>query len=127
MGVIRQDYGSAISGAPALSQLLYNANKTLLGSITTYDGSYTATQDCVMYGYAKGASNGSVSPIIYLNDEPSMFANSSSSGLWQLYIGYSTSANTDPDTYGVFIPKGTTVKTRNQSGQTYNLKFYTLE
>ena len=118
-------YATEQSGAPTLSQLLYNANKTLLGSITTYNGSYTATQDCVMYAYGKGS--GSYSPYIYFNDVVSFFSNCSSGTGYELYIGFTSASSTTPDAYGVFVPKGTTVKTRDRSGHTYRVSFYTLD
>ena len=43
-----------------------------------------------------------------------------------LYIGYSSSVLTDPDTYGMFVPKNTKVITRNISGLTYDVRFFEL-
>ena len=127
MAIVQEIFGNGGGSQITLDKLLYNAGKTLLGSITTYNGSYTTTEDCVMYGYGKGASGSNVSPIIYIDSNPIVFANSNSSGLWQVYIGYSSSSISTPDSYGMFIPKGATVSTRNQSGQSYKLEFYTLD
>ena len=112
-------------GAPTLSQLLYNSSKTLLGSITTYNGSYTATEDCVMYGYGKGVSN-NYSPMIYIDGVVSVLPNASGSAI-TVYIGYSSTSLAAPDTYGMFIPKGATITCRNRSEQIYNLEFYSLD
>lgn len=106
-----------------LDKLLYSSSKTLLGSITTYNGSWTATEDCVMYGYGKASGSSTTSPMVYLNGSNCYFSNGSGS---QFYVGYTSSALSTPDTYGIFIPKGTVITTRNQSGQTYKLQFYTL-
>lgn len=113
-------FNSGGGGSVTLNQLLYNANKTLLDTITTVSGSYTATEDCVMYGsMAFGGS--SSSPNISFDSTVFAFLNTGGT----LYFGYSSSSLSTPDTYGVFVPKGTVVTTRNVG--TYNLKFYTLD
>lgn len=123
MSIVREDFGS-VTGIK-LSQLFYNANKTLLGSITTYNGSYTATQDCVMY--CKCVGDGTYSPIIYFNGVVSLWSYGTSGSKYSLWIGYENTSSTAPTLYGIFIPKGTVVTTRNRSSQTYDVRFYSLD
>lgn len=106
-------------GAPTLDQLLYNSNKTLLGSITTYGGSYTATEDCVMYAKCSTTSGSSLD--ITINSKTVLSGNTT------LLAGYYSKTDSAPTGYGVFIPKGTTVNTRNTSGMAFSLDFYTLD
>ena len=115
-------YTASGGGGITLANLLYNASKTLLGSITTYNGSYTTTEDCVMYGYGKSSSGSA--PYIKAGDDFILIGNGSA---MEWYIGYSSSSLATPDGYGIFVPKGTTITTRNVSNNTYNIRFYSLD
>lgn len=111
-------------GSITLDKLLYDSSKTLLGSITAPGGSYTTTQDCVMF--AKCVGRGSYSPWITLNGQKIASSYGSSGSKYQLYIGYASSDDANPSTYGIFVPSGTLVEARNDSGQTYDVRFYPL-
>ena len=91
--------------------------KSLLGSISSRSESFTASEDCVMSAKITGSS----SAYAYVNFDGSLvFATNSTAK-----IGYSSSSASTPDTYGMFVPKGTVVTVRTDSG-TYDIKFYSL-
>lgn len=105
------------SGANITLDAIEFTNKTLLGSITSRSESFTASEDCIMGGIITGSS----SAYAYVNfDNSLVFASNSTAR-----IGCSSSSVTNPDTYGMFVPKGTVVTVRSDSG-TYNIKFYSL-
>lgn len=87
--------------------------------ISTTSGSFKCdTHNCIMGGYAKGASGSS--PLIYLDGDIILGAGNAE----QIRLGYPDS-NNQPTTYGFFIPKGKTVTTR--SSGTYALYFYEID
>lgn len=106
------------SGANITLDAIGFTNKTLIHTINTASASWTATEDCIMGGKIQGASN---SPILYFNNTPVVWAGNGQ----VVYIGMVSSSDTSPTTYGIFVPKGTVVTTRNSG--TYNLKFYSLK
>lgn len=94
--------------------------KTLLGSITTKGGTYTATEDCLMGGVL--TSTGSVQAFVAFNGSTVFSVGDNKSAR----IGRSTTSVSSNDTYGMFVPKGTVVTTRTDEG-TPNLTFYSLD
>ena len=108
---------SSGGGASITLDTLSFTGKTLLASITVKGGSYTPTEDCIMCAKITGSS----SSYAYVNFDGSLVFASNSTGR----IGYSSSSASTPDTYGMFVPKGTVVTTRSDSG-TYDIKFYSL-
>lgn len=88
----------------------------MLGSITTYNGSWTATENCIMIvDVIKAGNSSGYNAMVYVNGNYviSVYDQSNAGGS----IGNSNG-------YGIPISKGDVVTTRNQSGQTYNVKFY---
>ena len=116
MALIRANSGSG--GNPITLDDLSFTGKTLIHTISTASASWTATEDCIMGGTMKGATDSSA--IAYFNNASAFWTGNGASG----YIGMASSSDTSPTTYGIFVPKGTVVTTRNSG--TYNLKFYSL-
>ena len=127
MALFRSSSSNGGGGAPTIEQLTYNANKRLLGSITTYGGSYTATEDCVMYGYGKATSGSTSGAYLSANSASSDIFIMSAGTTNAFYIGSNSTPGTNPTGMGMFIPKGVTVYARALSNQTFNLKFYSLD
>ena len=109
--------GTSGGGTPITLDDLSFTGKSLIHTINTVSASWTATEDCIMGGKIQGASN---SPILYFNNAAVVWAGNGQ----VVYIGMASSSDTSPTTYGIFVPKGTVVTTRNSG--TYNLKFYSL-
>ena len=86
-------------------------NSAVLGSITTYNGSFTPTEDCWCIGTMTATT--SQSTHVYINNK---VIAKGGSGINATVI------------YPVFFPvkAGQTVKTRNVSDQSYDLSFYKL-
>lgn len=103
-------------GTPTLDNLSFT-NKTLLYTINSASASWEATEDCIMGGNLKGAG---VSAMVYFNNVLTLWTGDGE----RTYVGMKSTSDTSPTTYGVFVPKGTVVTTRNSG--TYNLKFYSL-
>lgn len=110
-------YGIKNIGANAPITDISVVGKTLLGTITTAGGTYTATEDCLMAGKLVGSSSANA----YVQFNGSTVFSSISTA----QIGYSTSSASAPDTCGMFVPKDTVVTTR--SSGTYSLYFYSLK
>lgn len=86
-----------------------------IGSITSYNSQFTASENCVMIGTCQG-TNG-VNAHLYINDLSTLFLQTSSP--ITLTIGSGS--------YGMVIPKGTTLLTRaDYSDAKYNLHFYKM-
>lgn len=113
------------SGAPLELDNLTTTGKTLLGSITTYNGSWTATEDCVMFGYVTGSA-ATAAQVMFDGEVISMVYGDS--GPVRATIGMNAlGANISYAKYGMFVPKGTVVTTRNSSATTYWLQFYSIK
>ena len=112
-----------------MAQLKYNSNKTLLGSFSTAGGSYTATEDCVMYAYISGKSDNNTTPYLMIDGEIFILAHGYSGNGHRARIGMNSTSGSFPDIYsvGMYIPKGATISSRNASGQGYDVRFYTLD
>lgn len=107
-----------VGGNPITLDDLSFTGKTLIHTISTASASWIATEDCIMGGTMKGATDSSA--IAYFNNASAFWTGNGANG----YIGMASSSDTSPTTYGIFVPKGTVVTTRNSG--TYNLKFYSL-
>ena len=116
MATTEMDYIEGVGANITLDAIGFT-NKTLLGTITSRSESFTASEDCVMGGIITGSS----SAYAYVNFNNTLVFASNSTGR----MGCSTSSVPSPDTYGMFVPKGTVVTVRSDSGS-YNLKFYSL-
>ena len=86
----------------------------LLHNITTYNASWTATEDCIMIGTVYTTNTTAAQVSFNGNVAISMETMSTTAPLPR--VGYGN--------MGFAIPKGTVVATRNQSSGRYNLKFY---
>lgn len=75
-----------------------------------------------MFAYCVGT--GSYSPWIEFDGVMSFWSEGSNGSKYILSLGFSNSV---PTSYGVFVPAGTVVTTRNRSGETYDVRFYTLD
>ena len=92
----------------------------LLGQITTVNGSYTATEDCIMCGMIKN-SGGDKGAQININGYPALIAYHASTGNACAYVGNVTVANSK---VGMYIPRGSVVTSSNIG--TYSIKFYSI-
>lgn len=70
-----------------------------------------------MGGKIQGGSN---SAIVYFDDVIFLWGGNGDA----IYIGMNSSSDAHPTTYGIFVPKGTVITTRNSG--TYNLEFYSI-
>ena len=103
----------------------------LLGSITTEGGSYTTTQDC---GMVCKMSTLGYQAFVCMNGDTSkqlISSNTSQGGISaNAKIGFDNNDNLDG--YAMFIPKGTTLTTREHTwaagtySNTYDVRFYKL-
>ena len=104
----------SVSIIPDTSNLLYH--------ITAYNTNWTATEDCIMVGLAKGTSGGNA--VVFKGTSESADNILLSGG-----TNYGKIGNTDNisnSKCGMFIPKDTVIHTRNRSDGTYNLYFYAV-
>lgn len=87
---------------------------TVLGTIDTVGGSWTATDDCCVAGYIGGKTAGAA--ILYVNGV-------------EVCRGYPGTSYTGAVTFPVFIlvKKGDVVSTRNQADTAYLVKAYPLK
>ena len=107
--IILGEYGNGgtFSCVPDKSRLIY--------TISAYNTTWTATENCVLMGTATGANN--YAPGVEVNGSQ-LFRNSSTSG--STVIGSDGSGDV-----GIPIPKGAVVHTRTEGGS-YSLKFYAM-
>lgn len=117
MALMRMPTYAGGDGNPITFDDLSVVDKTVLTTITTAGASWTATEDCVLGGIIQGSQ--SAAAYLYLNSVV-VFSTVGKCG-----FAVSNSDATIPSTYGLFIPKGTEVKTRAYG--TYNLKIYSLK
>ena len=102
-------------GGLTLGALVEADTSQEVGMIKTYNGSYTATEDCVMRGAISSSSN-----------YAAFITRVSESEEYAIVYGTNVKIGLNANIIGLFIPKGTTLYTRNRSDGSYDVKFYKL-
>ena len=108
---------SGSGGGSGITSIIPDTSR-LLGSITTASGSYTTTEDCIMAGKISSTSGGWAQ--IYKDSATQ--ANQILGVNGSLVFGFTNENLTTVGKGGMFIPKGTTIVTRDRF--TYDLRFY---
>ena len=119
------EMNSGSGGGGSYSPVVAIDTNNLLGSISSRGGSYTATEDCGMYGsiYTTSGSNTTLRGTVYCNGK-TLFDFKINSNATPINNSFTigNSAN------GMFIPKGSTISLSFTSGNvgTINIGFYKL-
>lgn len=106
-------------GAKPTKNDIYVRDKTPIQTLNTPGASWTATEDCVMAGVISATS---ANALVTLDGINMIVVQQNST----VRIGVPSTQSSTPTSYGMFIPKGVTIATRELSSGTYDLNFYSL-
>lgn len=110
-------YTSGGGGGSITASQLSVAGKTPIYTITTRGATLQIEEDCVMAGFVSTTQSNN-SAKVYIDGSELVYTTGT--------LGIGTTDGTSLNSYGIFIPKGVTITTRNVSVNSYNLKFFPL-